>query len=159
MKFRVLILIVAMAVAGACSSDPEPDESASPAESPAAESPSPAGSPAALSPGPSAIASVPATGGIDDPFKLVSPEAAAAHILDAWKKGDKALAAKFADQKVVDALLSRPYTGPDPEFMGCDHEVDHYFCRYRFEASSMTFRVDGGVSAGYHVTELTERAD
>ena len=149
MKFRALVLIVAVAFAGACSPDPEPSESPSPAESPA-ESPSPE---------PSAIASVPATGGTNDPFKLVSPESAAAQIFEAWKKGDKALAAKFADQDVVDTLLSRPYTGPDPEFMGCDHEVDHYFCRYRFEASSMTLRVDGGVSAGYHVTEVTERAD
>jgi hypothetical protein len=150
MKVKCFAMMMVLAVG--CSSEPAPapGRSVSPSEAPAAESPSPQ---------PSAIESVPATGGTDDPFKLVSPEAAAAHLFEAWKKGDKAMAAKFAEQDAVDTLLSRPYTGPDPEFMGCEHEVDHYFCRYRFEGSSMTFRVDGGVSAGYYVTEVTETAD
>ncbi len=43
--------------------------------------------------------------------------------------------------------------------MGCEHEVDHYLCRYRYEGGSMIFRVDGGVSAGYYVTQVTSVAD
>lgn len=59
----------------------------------------------------------------------------------------------------MENVFSRPYTGPDPEFMGCDHEVDHYFCRFRYEGGSTTYRVDGGNSAGYEVTEVTQTAD
>lgn len=96
---------------------------------------------------------------IADPQKLTSPEESAKHLFEGWKAGDRTNALKFAEQEAVDDVFSRPYTGPDPEFMGCDHEVDHYFCRFRYEGGSTTYRVDGGVSAGYHVTEVAQTAD
>jgi hypothetical protein len=141
-----LLLVVALMAAG-CSQNPALEESPSaPASATAAESPSAAAT----------TASPDATG---DPQKLTSPEAAAKHLFVSWQTGNKTAALKFADQAAVDEVFSRPYTGPDPEFMGCDHEVDHYFCRYRYEGGSTTYRVDGGNSAGYVVTEVTQTAD
>lgn len=144
-----LLLLVLLMAAG-CSQDPaiegSPPTTASPTGS-AAISPSAAVSPTASS------------DATDDPLKLTSPEESARHLFEAWKAGNKDEALKFANQAAVDDVFSRPYTGPDPEFMGCDHEVDHYFCRFRYEGGSTTYRVDGGVSAGYFVTEVTQTAD
>lgn len=138
---RVAVLLVAFIAAAGCTQDDPVIEG----------SPAPAAS-ATASAEPTASATV-------DPQKLTDPEEAANHLFEAWKAGDKAKALQFADQKAVDEVFSRPYTGPDPEFMGCDHEVDHYFCRFRYEGGSTTYRVDGGVSAGYMVTEVTQTAD
>jgi hypothetical protein len=146
---RVAVLLVAAIAAAGCTQDDPVIEG----------SPTPAAS-ATASAEPSAPASVePSASATADPEKLTDPEEAAKHLFDAWKAGDKAKALKFADQKAVDDVFSRPYSGPDPEFMGCDHEVDHYFCRFRYEGGSTTYRVDGGVSAGYMVTEVTQTAD
>lgn len=153
LRFVSLLIAVLLAIATAACGGGEPDEESTPSPTAGAtESPSPDASPS-VSPGET---SSPAPA---DPMKLTRPEDSSAHLFEAWKAGDRTEAAKFADQKAVDALFARPYTGPDPEFMGCDHEVDHYFCRYRYEGSSMTFRVDGGVSAGYFVTEVTQNVD
>jgi hypothetical protein len=138
-----LLLVVALMAAG-CSQNPALEESPS--------APEPTASPTAAA----TTASPDATG---DPQKLTSPEEAAQHLFDSWKAGNKTEALKYADQAAVDEVFSRPYTGPDPEFMGCDHEVDHYFCRFRYEGGSTTYRVDGGNSAGYIVTEVTQTAD
>lgn len=141
-RIHAVALIVALSIGGACSTEPEPLE---PSASPVFES---------SSPDPAAPA-----GNSDSSAKLVGPEAASAKLFDAWKKGDRVAAAEFAEPAAVEYLLSRKYTGPDPEIMGCEEEEGNFFCRYRFEASSMTFRLDGGVSTGYKVTEVTERAD
>jgi hypothetical protein len=138
-----LLLVVALMTAG-CSQNPALEESPS--------APAPTASPTAAV----TTASPDATG---EPQKLTSPEEAAQHLFDSWKAGNKTEALKYADQAAVDEVFSRPYTGPDPEFMGCDHEVDHYFCRFRYEGGSTTYRVDGGNSAGYIVTEVTQTAD
>lgn len=142
------LLIAVMAAAGCAQDDPVVEESPSASVTEEATA-SPSASATAAS-SPSATA---------DPQKLTSPEESAKHLFEAWKAGDKAKALKFAEQGAVDDVFSRPYTGPDPEFMGCDHEVDHYFCRFRYEGGSTTYRVDGGVSAGYRVTEVTQTAD
>lgn len=137
-RVRAVALVIALSVAGACSTDPAPLD---PTPSPVFES---------SSPGPSE------PGG---QAKVVGPEAASAGLFDAWKAGDRTAAAEFAEPAAVEYLLSRKYTGPDPEVMGCEEEGDQFVCRYRFEASSMTFRLEGGVSTGYRVTQVTERAD
>lgn len=146
---RCFAVLLVAAVAAGCSQDPAVEESPTPsATASASASPYASASPAAT---PSATAS--------DPQKLTEPEVSAKHLFEAWKRGDRTDALKFAEPKAVDEVFSRPYTGPDPEFMGCDHEVDHYFCRFRYEGGSTTYRVDGGVSAGYYVTEVTQTAD
>lgn len=146
---KVGVLLVVALMAAACAQDPalegSPPAPASPSES------------ASASPTASASAASPAEAG--DPQKMTSPEESARHLYESWKAGDKTEALKFAEQAAVDNVFSRPYTGPDPEFMGCDHEVDHYFCRFRYEGGSTTYRVDGGNSAGYVVTEMTQVAD
>lgn len=137
-RVRAVAVMIALTVAGACSTDPEP-----------------------LEPTPSAVfeSSSPGPREPGDQAKMVGPEAASQRLFEGWKAGDRTAAAEFAEPDAVDYLLSRKYTGPDPEVMGCEEEEDHFLCRYRFEASSMTFRLDGGVSTGYKVTEVTERAD
>lgn len=150
---RVAILLVAAIAAAGCTQDDPVLEGSPTATASATEAATPSASPspsATVGTSPSATA---------DPQKLTDPADAARHLFDAWKAGDRTRALKFADQKAVDEVFSRPYTGPDPEFMGCDHEVDHYFCRFRYEGGSTTYRVDGGVSAGYQVTEVTQTAD
>ena len=145
---RVGVLAAAAIAAAGCS------------QNPAVEPPAPSESASATpSAAPSAVATSSSPAATSNPQKLTSPEEAARHLFDSWKAGNRAEALKFADQDAVDEVFSRPYTGPDPEFMGCDHEVDHYFCRYRYEGGSTTYRVDGGISAGYQVTEVTQSAD
>jgi len=146
----VAVLLVAAVVAGGCIRDDPVIEGSPTASASATASSTPSASPSATNSSPPATA---------DSQKLTDPADAARHLLDAWKAGDRTKALKFADQKAVDEVFSRPYTGPDPEFMGCDHEAGHYFCRFRYEGGSTTYRVDGGVSAGYRVTEVTQTAD
>lgn len=146
----VAALLVAVAVSGGCTRDDPVIEGSPTASASATASAEPSASPSATNSSPPATA---------DPQKLTDPADAARHLFDAWKAGDRTKALKFADQKAVDEVFSRPYTGPDPEFMGCDQEMDHYFCRFRYEGGSTTYRVDGGVSAGYQVTEVTQTAD
>jgi hypothetical protein len=148
---RVAVLLIAAVAAAGCTQD-DPVVEGSPTPSASATE----GATASPSASATAASSPSATA---DPLKLTSPEESAMHLFEAWKAGDKTKALKFAEQEAVDEVFSRPYTGPDPEFMGCDHEVDHYFCRFRYEGGSTTYRVDGGVSAGYVVTEVTQTAD
>lgn len=144
-KRLVAVLLIAVVAAG-CADDPVVEESPTPS--------------ALASPSASPLAPAPTSPTVtSDPQKLTEPEESAKHMFEAWKRGDRTDALKFAEPKAVDEVFSRPYTGPDPEFMGCDHEVDHYFCRFRYEGGSTTYRVDGGASAGYFVTEVTQTAD
>lgn len=149
---RVAVLVVAAIVAAGCTQDDPVLEGSPTASAAATESPSATASASPSGAGASPEATL-------DPQKLTDPADSARHLFDAWKSGDRTRALRFADQKAVDDVFSRPYSGPDPEFMGCDHEVDHYFCRFRYEGGSTTYRVDGGVSAGYIVTEVTQTAD
>lgn len=146
---RLAVVVIAALAAVGCAQDPAVEDSPTPSETAPA-------SPTAQAPPTQAA---PTTSPAPQPDNLTTPEDAAGHLLDAWKTGDRTLALKFAGEAAVDDVFSRPYTGPDPEFMGCDHEVDHYLCRFRYEGGSTTYRVDGGVSAGYEVTEVTQTAD
>jgi hypothetical protein len=138
-------------MAAGCSQNPAVEESPS-----ASASASPSVT-ASASPSAEATGAAPEASG--DPLKLTSPEESAKHLFEAWKAGNRTEALKFAQPAAVDEVFSRPYTGPDPEFMGCQHEVDHYLCQFRYEGGFTTYRVDGGVSAGYFVTSVTQTAD
>jgi hypothetical protein len=94
-----------------------------------------------------------------EPERLTRPEDSALHLFEAWKAGDRAAASEFAQPEAVDEVFSRPYTGPEPEFQGCAHDVDHYLCNFRYEGGATIYRVDGGSSAGYFVTEVSQVAD
>lgn len=143
LTIRCAALLLVSLVAAGCADDPVVEESPAPSATATA---SPSASPSA-------------TAGHTDPEKLTEPEESAKHLFEAWKRGDRTDALTFAEPPAVDEVFSRPYTGPDPEFMGCTHEVDHYFCQFRYEGGFTTYRVDGGVSAGYFVTEVTQTAD
>lgn len=95
----------------------------------------------------------------NEPERLTRPEDSALHLFEAWKAGDRAAAAEFAQPEAVDEVFSRPFTGPEPEFQGCAHEVDHYLCNFYHEGGATIYRVDGGSSAGYYVTEVNQVAD
>ena len=94
-----------------------------------------------------------------EPPRLTRPEDSALHLFEAWKAGDRAAALEFAQPEAVDEVFSRPYTGPEPQFQGCAHDVDHYLCNFYYEGGATIYRVDGGSSAGYYVTEVTQVAD
>ncbi len=94
------------------------------------------------------------------PVKVVgTPDAAAQGLYAAWKSGDKAAAAKFADPEVITELFSRPFTGPDEQFLGCDPDGVTYNCTYLYAGGSTNFRTIGDPDAGYRVAAIGQVAD
>jgi hypothetical protein len=91
--------------------------------------------------------------------RLSTPDQAAAHLFLAWQQGKRNEASQFASEAAVNTLFAHPYTGPEPTFQGCDQQVDHFNCAYRYEGGAILFRVEGGASAGYRVASVDFVAD
>ncbi|MFI7032386.1 hypothetical protein ACIBK1_27040 [Microbispora rosea] len=92
---------------------------------------------------------------------LVTPSAAAKHLFDAWRKGDRNRGLEIATTTAVKTLFRTKY---DPKgvkyfFQGCNSEPKGYGCAYSYEGGGMFMHVRGSKSRGYEVTSISYIAD
>lgn len=92
---------------------------------------------------------------------IVKPSAAAKHLFEAWRKGDRNRGLEVATTTAVKTLFRTKY---DPKgvkhfFQGCSSEPWGYGCAYSYEGGAMFMHVRGSKSRGYEVTSITYIAD
>ncbi|MBD3144573.1 hypothetical protein [Microbispora bryophytorum] len=92
---------------------------------------------------------------------LVKPSAAAGHLFDAWRKGDRNRGLEIATSTAVRALFRTKF---DPKgvkyfFQGCNSEPKGHSCAYSYEGGGMFMHVRGSKSRGYEVTSIGYIAD
>ncbi|MBE3015317.1 hypothetical protein IL992_40065 [Microbispora sp. NEAU-D428] len=92
---------------------------------------------------------------------LVKPSAAAGHLFDAWRKGDRNRGLEIATSAAVKTLFRAKF---DPKgvkyfFQGCSSEPKGYSCAYSYEGGGMFMHVRGSKSRGYEVTSIGYIAD
>jgi hypothetical protein len=89
-----------------------------------------------------------------------TPDEAAKALVDAWKAGDQAAAARCADASVVSKIFENDGTGSQWTFEGCggpDPGVPQ--CFYRYEGGGVTLTLNGTEAAGWKVTSIGFVAD
>ncbi|WP_143737166.1 hypothetical protein [Microbispora sp. GKU 823] len=92
---------------------------------------------------------------------LTKPSAAAKHLFDAWRAGDRNRGLEIASTTAVKTLFRTKY---DPKgvkyfFQGCSSEPKGYSCAYSYEGGGMFMHVRGAKSRGYEVTSIGYIAD
>ncbi|TQS23674.1 hypothetical protein FLX08_04320 [Microbispora hainanensis] len=92
---------------------------------------------------------------------LVKPSAAATHLFEAWRKGDRNRGLEVATTTAVKTLFRTKF---DPKgvkhfFQGCGSEPKGYGCAYSYEGGAMFMHVRGSKSRGYEVASITYIAD
>ncbi|MFC4117764.1 hypothetical protein [Nonomuraea zeae] len=92
---------------------------------------------------------------------IVKPSTVAAHLLAAWKRGDRYSGLEVASAGAVKTLFKVKY---DPKgvthfFQGCTKEPKGYSCAYSYEGGAMLMHVRGSKTRGYEVGSITYLAD
>src|SRR5262249_6528664 len=82
---------------------------------------------------------------------LTTAQAAAEHLYNAWKAGDKPTALQGASQAAVDALFSKAWK--DGTYF-CGVGSDDTQCQYNFAAGVINMTISGNASAGFTVTAV-----
>jgi hypothetical protein len=85
------------------------------------------------------------------PAKLTTPEAAATHLYNAWRAGDKTTAAQGASAAAVTALFTKTWKASTYFFGGCSTASQ---CQYNFATGAIMMTISGSASAGYTVTKV-----
>lgn len=85
------------------------------------------------------------------PLKFTTPMAAATHLYDAWKAGDKATARQGASAAAVAALFAKTWKSGTYFFGGCSTDTQ---CQYNFATGAIMLTIGGNASAGYTVTNV-----
>ena len=146
MRHLAKVLIALVILTAACSDDDEPASSST-----STSSSTTVEVPGSIGPGATSTTSAGQSPGIT---RQTTPDGAAVHLFQAWKRGDRRDAARFSSSSAVDSLFAHPYAEPEPAFDGCAAEADHHNCTYRAGNYTLLFRVEGGASAGYRVERV-----
>ena len=77
-----------------------------------------------------------------------TPEQAANGLYAAYRENDKAQAAKFATQPVIDTMFSVPYSPPDGTFQGCRPDGDLFRCSYDQEKANSDMTAQRSATTG-----------
>lgn len=91
-----------------------------------------------------------------------TPEEAADGLLNAWKKKDRTLAAKFATDAAFNKLFKEGGDEGGPEGLesqGCSEESGVYNCGYTYEGGALIMHVKGSEESGYKVQSIEFIAD
>jgi peptidoglycan hydrolase-like protein with peptidoglycan-binding domain len=89
---------------------------------------------------------------------MATCEAAASHLYEAWRNGDRKAARQVATRAAVDALQWGA-AGPGLDFQGCQPEGGGCDCAYTYEGGAMHLHVSGNATAGHYVSTVTFVAD
>ena len=143
MRRHALLLVVALLLlAGACNSDDQPAMEGPFPQITTTTSTTVQATPPSSTPG----------------VKLTSPAAAANHLYEAWKAGDRAKALQAANERAVTELFGHPFN--TASFRGCD-EPDQLGadCSYRYEGGGLILHVIGDATTGFIVETAQFLAD
>ena len=143
MRRHVLPLVVALGfVTGACGSDDQPAMEGPFPQITTTTSTTVQATPPASVPG----------------VKLTTPTAAANHLYEAWRTGDRTKALQAANERAVSALFARPFNSAS--FRGCDEPSQlGADCSYRYEGGGLIMHVTGDATTGFIVETAEFLAD
>ena len=85
------------------------------------------------------------------PPVFTTAEAAAKHLYNAWKAGDKTTALQGASQSAVDALFSEDWKDKTYFFGGCSDDTQ---CQYNWAEGAINMTISGNASSGFTVTAV-----
>jgi hypothetical protein len=151
-----MVCTAVLALAGACSSDKPSGDGALATPTPTATvATTPTATPAATAtptPTPTATRTLSVTPtATPTPVKLTTPTAAAKHLYDAWKAGDKPTALRAASSAAVTTLFATAWKDGTYFFGGCSTSKE---CDYNFATGIVKMTIAGSKSAGYTVSEV-----
>ncbi|MGP3912570.1 hypothetical protein [Nonomuraea sp. 10N515B] len=92
---------------------------------------------------------------------VVTPSKVAAHLLAAWKRGDRYSGLEVGSVGAVKTLFKVKYDphGVTHYFQGCSKEPKGYSCAYSYDGGAMVMHVRGSKTTGYEVGSITYIAD
>jgi hypothetical protein len=99
---------------------------------------------------------------IEAPLRFSKPASSARHLLDAWRADDRAAALQAASKSAVDTFFRLADRSRPPEPLGCAFvgAGKGFTCDYTGpEGGRLIMHLNGGASAGWFVTGVTESVD
>ena len=73
---------------------------------------------------------------------FITPDSAAAHLIDGWRRGDRAFAGQAATSAAVSALFAQPYPRGGPENRGCNAGIGGVAsCFYRVGQTGLSVQL------------------
>jgi hypothetical protein len=89
-----------------------------------------------------------------------TPAAAAKGLLNAWKKGDKDDASRYAKPAPINELFSHPNTGDvDYADQGCTPQGGQFVCSWTYPGGALQMTVENWPGGGYVVDDITYLVD
>lgn len=88
-----------------------------------------------------------------------TPTDAAQSFEQAWEAGDRAAAARCADDAAVTTIFRTGGRSANWEFEGCESDPGGSTCSYRYEGGSAAFTVRGSDADGWKVAKVVFTAD
>ena len=89
-----------------------------------------------------------------------TPEAAAKGLFDAWKRGDRDGASRFAKPGPISELFAHPNTGDTPyDDQGCSPQGGQFICAWTYPGGALQMTVESWPGGGFVVDDITYTAD
>jgi len=89
-----------------------------------------------------------------------TPDAAAKGLFNAYKKGDRDDASRYAKPQPINELFSHPNTGDVKyDFQGCTPQGGQFTCAWRYEGGALQMTVEAWPGGGYVVDDITYLVD
>jgi hypothetical protein len=89
-----------------------------------------------------------------------TPDAAAKGLFDAWQRGDKAGADRYAKPQPINELFSHPNTG-DVTYrdQGCEVQGGQFECTWTYDGGALRMTVEAWPGGGFVVDDITYLVD
>ena len=90
-----------------------------------------------------------------------TPDAAADGLFNAWKKGDRDDASRYAKPNAITKMFAHPYTDDSVAYndQGCSPQGGQFNCAWTYEGGALTMTVEAWPGGGYVVDSVTYIAD
>ncbi len=87
-------------------------------------------------------------------------KAAAQGLFDAWQRGDRQGASRYAKQTAIDELFEHPNTG-DVKYddQGCQPQGGQFICAWRYRGGVLQMTVEAVAGGGFVVDDVTYKED
>lgn len=86
---------------------------------------------------------------------LTTPQAAAEHLYNAWKAGDKPTALLAASDSAVTTLFATKWKASTYFFGGCTEPTAPSECDYNWSGGVIAMKIDGTATAGFRVIKVS----